>query len=75
VNFLGLSERINKLLYHRQVGSLTRKEAELAETWTLQLIREGHPQWTEEQIRSYYDQLVNIRVVAVDQWSKRNGGQ
>jgi len=75
VNFLGLPERINKLLYHRQVGSLSRREAELAESWTLQLIRDGHPKWTEEQVKTYYDNLVNIRVVVVDQWSKRNGGQ
>jgi hypothetical protein len=73
VNFLGLPERINKLLYHRQVGSMTRRESELATNWTLQLIRDGHPKWSEEQVKNYYDNLVNIRVVAVDQWSKRNG--
>jgi hypothetical protein len=74
VNFLKLPQRINQLLYHRQLGSLTRREAELAERWTLQMIRDGHPKWDEEQVRAYYDHLLTIKVVAVDQWSKRNGG-
>ncbi|MDZ4788972.1 MAG: hypothetical protein SH807_08525 [Blastochloris sp.] len=73
MNFMGLPERINKLLYHRQVGSLTQREAGLAKVWTLELIRDSHPKWTEQQIESYYNNLVNIRVVAVDQWGKRNG--
>lgn len=74
MNFLSLPERVNKLLYHRQVGSLTKREAGLAEAWTLQIIRDSHPKWAEAQVQEYYDNLANIRVVAVDQWGKRNLG-
>lgn len=74
MNFLSLPERVNNLLYHKQIGSLTKREAGLAETWTLQMIRDSHPKWTEDQIRTYYENLANIRVVAVDQWGKRNLG-
>ncbi|NJK91318.1 MAG: hypothetical protein HC904_05485 [Blastochloris sp.] len=74
MNFLGLSERINTLLYHKQVEKLSRRDGELARTWTLQLIREAHPLWTEQEVERYYENLLKIRVVAVDQWGKRHGG-
>jgi len=73
MNFLELPERLNLLLYRKQVHRLTKKDREQAVAWTLQLIRDRNPHWTEERVRAYYDQLLDIRVIAVDAWSARHG--
>jgi ribonucleotide reductase beta subunit family protein with ferritin-like domain len=73
VNFLKLPERVNTLLYRRQVKRLTKTDMESAKQWTLQLIRDRNPHWSEERIQDYYDHLLDIRLVAIDQWSARLG--
>lgn len=73
VNFLDLPERVNTLLYRRQVKRLTKKDLEAARIWTMQLIRDRNPGWSEAQVQDYYDHLLDIRLVAIDQWSARLG--
>ncbi|MDX6767032.1 MAG: hypothetical protein SFU85_09590 [Candidatus Methylacidiphilales bacterium] len=73
MDFLKLSERANRQLYRRQVKRLTKKELELAKAWTLDLIRERNPHWSEEQIRDYYDRVLDLRLIAIDPWSARLG--
>jgi hypothetical protein len=73
MGFFNLSERVNALLYRQQIGRLTREDLELATHWTLQLIRDRHPHWTEAQVQEDYDRLLKVRVVAIDQWSARLG--
>jgi hypothetical protein len=71
VDFLELPERVNKFLYKKDVRRLTRADRELAKRWTLQLIRDSHPRWTDEQVEADYDRLLAFRVEAVDEWSRR----
>jgi hypothetical protein len=71
MNFLGLSERLNTFLYKKDLQRLTPADMSLARTWTLSLIREGHPHWDEAQVEAYYEHLAAIRVQAVDEWSRR----
>ena len=73
MNFLKITEGLNRFLYRKDVVRLTRNDLELATRWTKLLIRDGHPRWSESEIDAYYDQLMQIRVVAVDQWSRRMG--
>lgn len=73
MNLLELPERINRLLYRRQLHRLTPQDREQAIAWTLQLIRDRNPTWPEERVRDYYDRLLDIRVIAVDAWSARHG--
>ena len=73
MNFLKLPERVNSLLYRRQVRRLTKQDLESARAWTLQLIRDHNPRWSEERVQEYYDHLLDIRLVAIDQWSARLG--
>jgi hypothetical protein len=73
MDFLQLSDRLNTLLYRRQVQRLTREDREQAVQWTLQLIRERHPRWSEDKVRDYYDRVLDIRVIAVDAFSARHG--
>ncbi len=73
MNFLELPERINRLLYKKEVVKLGRRDMELATRWTMEMIRDRNPEWSEEQVRMYYDRLLNVRVIAVDQWSRRFG--
>ncbi len=73
MNFLGLPDRINKLLYRRDIERLSREDVGLARRWTLALIRDGHPHWNDNQVEAYYEKLSMIRVELVDNWSMRNG--
>jgi hypothetical protein len=73
VKFLDLPERINRLLYRRSLQKLTRQDLILARAWTLQLIRDSHPHWSEIEVEAYYEKLSLIRVEVVDEWSKRFG--
>jgi hypothetical protein len=73
MNFLGIPDRINKLLYNRDIHRLTHDDVGLAKRWTLRLIRDGHPHWSEKQVERYYEKLSLIRVEVVDNWSMRNG--
>lgn len=72
MHFLDIPERLNKLLYKKEVVRLTRSDILMAREWTLRLIRDSHPKWSEEQVQADYERLRHVRVVAVDQWSKRN---
>jgi hypothetical protein len=74
MDFRDLAERFNTFLYQKDFRRLSPQDLELAKKWTLQLIRDSNPQWTEEQVLDYYNRLLKIRVVAVDQWKERNIG-
>lgn len=74
MNFLGLSEKLNAMLYRKDVGKLSRQERRMARDWTLTLIREHNPDWSEERVQQYYQDLIKIRVKTVDQWAERNLG-
>lgn len=74
MNFLDLPERINQLLYKKDLVCLTRHDILTAKEWTKLLIRDSHPHWTEKQVDEDYEKLSKIKVVAVDQWEKRNRG-
>lgn len=65
--------RFNGLLYRRAITRLTRSDLDTARAWTLQLIRDSHPRWTEEQVEQDYQRLSLIRVEVVDEWSQRFG--
>lgn len=73
MHFMDLTGRFNDLLYRRTVTRLTRSDIEVARAWTLQLIRDSHPRWTEEEVERDYERLALIRVEVVDEWSKRFG--
>ncbi len=68
-----VTSRFNDLLYRRAVTRLTRSDIEIARAWTLQIIRDSHPRWTEDQVERDYERLSLIRVEVVDEWSKRFG--
>ncbi|MEM6821700.1 MAG: hypothetical protein AAF558_07160 [Verrucomicrobiota bacterium] len=73
MHFLDIPERVNQLLYRKDVHRLTKRDMASAKQWSLRLIRDSHPEWTEQQVLDDYERLSHIKVVAIDQWSKRNG--
>ena len=73
MNFLRIPERLNKILYKRSIFQLRKKDLELAEKWTLDFIRDQHPHWSEKQVKRHFDNLLKIKVIAVDDWSKKFG--
>jgi len=74
VNFLDIPDRINQLLYKKDLVRLTRHDILTAREWTKRLIRDSHPDWTEKQVEEDYERLSKIKVMAIDQWEKRNIG-
>ncbi|MEM6884854.1 MAG: hypothetical protein AAF571_07455 [Verrucomicrobiota bacterium] len=74
MNFLDIPDRINQLLYKKDLVRLTRHDIFTAKEWTKRLIRDSHPHWTDKQVEEDYERLNKIKVMAVDQWEKRNLG-
>jgi hypothetical protein len=53
------------------VRKLTVEERGLARDWCMNLIHREHPGWSDEQAERFYDNLINVQVIAVDEWSRR----
>jgi len=65
------SARFNHFLYRQSIRKLSEAEIKLARDWSLMLIRREHPHLTEEQVERFYENLIHIEVVAVDEWTRR----
>jgi hypothetical protein len=66
-----LRERLNRFLHLQNVRKLTPEERELAKQWCVEFIRREHPKLTEEQVEAFYENLLNLRITAVDEWTRR----
>ena len=69
-----LRERLNQFLHRQIVRKLTPEERELARQWCLEFIRREHPNFTEEQAETFYENLINVKVTVVDEWTQRMEG-
>ncbi len=65
--------RFNSFLYRQHIRRLTAEEIDLAREWSLDLIRREHKDMTNEQVELFYDNLLYVRIIAVDEWSQRMG--
>lgn len=73
MRFPKVTSRLNEFLYKRSIFQLGKKDVDLANRWTFQLIRDSHPRWNEHQVQDYYAGLSRIKVLAVDEWEKKFG--
>jgi hypothetical protein len=64
-------EQLNLFLHRQNVRKLSPAERSLARDRCMDLIRREHADWSEEQAERFYDNLINVRVVAVDEWTHR----
>jgi hypothetical protein len=67
-------ERLNQFLHRQDIRKLTDAERSLARDWCMDLIRREHPEMNEEQRELFYENLINVRVITVDEWSRRMQG-
>jgi hypothetical protein len=67
-------ERLNQFLHRQDIRKLTDAERSLARDWCLDIIRREHPEMNEEQVEFFYENLINVRVITVDEWSRRMQG-
>lgn len=67
----GFTERFNQFLYQQHIRKLGPTELETAREWCLNLIRREYPQLTEEQRNRFYDNLIHVQIIAVDEWTRR----
>jgi len=65
------TERFNRFLYQRHLRKLGAGEIEAARDWCLNLIRREYPHLNEEQRERFYENLINVQVTAVDEWTRR----
>ena len=65
------TDRFNLFLYRQHIRKLGADEIETARTWCMDLIRREHPTLTPEQAERFYDNLLNVRVSVVDEWTRR----
>jgi len=65
------TERFNLFLYRQHIRKLSAAEIEMAQEWSLNLIRKEHPHFTEQQVERFYENLINVQVIAVDEWTRR----
>ena len=65
------TERFNHFLYRQSIRKLGESEIELAREWTLAFIRREHRALSEEQVLRFYDNLLQVQVHAVDEWTQR----
>jgi hypothetical protein len=66
------TERFNRFLYQRAVRKLAPEDLEAARAWCLDFIRREHPRLSEPEVIAFYDNLLKIRISAVDEWTRRN---
>jgi hypothetical protein len=71
MTFAKVSEKLDSFLYRKIFQKLTPADRQSAQDWCLTIIRQGHPKWTEDEIKKYYDNLLNVKVIVVDEWSRR----
>jgi hypothetical protein len=66
-------ERLNQFLHRQNIRKLTPGEKALAREWCLDVIRREHPEFDEDQIHLFYENLIEVRLIAVDEWAQRMG--
>ncbi len=70
-----IRERLNQFLHRQNIRKLSLAERALAREWCLDLIRREHPDFDEEQRERFYENLIEIRIVPVDEWAQRMGAR
>lgn len=65
------AERFNLFLYRQHIRKLGATEIALAREWSMNLIRKEHPEFTDEQAERFYENLINVRITVVDEWTRR----
>lgn len=68
-----IRERLNQFLHRQNIRKLTAEERAMAREWCLDVIRREHPELDEDERELFYENLVRVRLVAVDEWSQRMG--
>ena len=71
LRFDKLAKNLNRFLYRKETRALTPAQLEMAEKWALDYIRKHHPDWDDDRVRKYYDDLLKWRVTVVDEWGRR----
>ena len=60
------AERVNLFLYRQHIRKLGPSEIEVAREWCFNLIRREHPQWSQEEVERFYENLIHVKITAVD---------
>jgi hypothetical protein len=71
MNISDLADRFNQFLYRQSIRKLTDAERQLARDWSMAFIRREHPNFSEEQAEGFYENLIHVRITAVDEWTER----
>ena len=65
------TRRFNAFLYQANIRKLSASDRVVAKQWCVDLIRREHPKLTDEEVERFYENLINVRWAAVDEWAER----
>jgi hypothetical protein len=71
VHFSDFTDRFNHFLYRQSIRKLGEAEIQVAREWSIAFIRREHPGLSDEQVERFYENLLHVRVNAVDEWTRR----
>jgi hypothetical protein len=65
------AQRLNLFLYRLHLRKLGPTEIETARNWCLNFIRREHPHFSEEEVERFYESLIQVELIPIDEWSRR----
>lgn len=68
-----LAERLHRFLYRQHLRHMGSDGVETAREWCMTIIRREHPHLTDEQRERFYENLINVKITVVDEWTRRMG--
>lgn len=74
MSFFSIVSRLNHLLYRRDLARLAPQDRSLARVWMIQFMKSNHPDWDDKKIDREYENLLQCRPMAVDEWIRRHQG-
>jgi hypothetical protein len=71
ISDVDFASRFNRFLYRQNIRKLGQSGRETAKEWCLSLIRREYPHLSDEQVDRFYDNLIKVQYVVVDEWTQR----
>ena len=71
MNVSDFRDQLNLFLHRQTVRKLSPSEIALAREWCMDLIHREHPEFSDEEAERFYENLIHVRITAVDEWTQR----
>jgi len=65
------AERLNLFYYRQHLRKLGPSDIETARNWCMNFIRREHPHLSDEEAERFYESLIRVELIPVDEWTRR----